>query len=451
MKEILIFHIGESGTRISSPLWELFCLEHNISLTGELIKENEQKSENNEKMVSYPSKFFDENLNGKFIPRVLFLDSEIDNFNKIKKSNLKEIFCSNSFNYYNNIPSGLFIENPFSRSSKSYEDKYDNIRKSIEKCDNLEGFFLIHSLGGGVGSSFSSDLLYYFDINYSKKFKVNFSIFPSKKRSSSMIEIYNSAFAINEFMDNNIDLCFILNNQCLYKICEKYLNINEPNYDDINLLIAYLISNITSSMRFIGTINSSINELCTNLVIYPQINYILSSNPPFIIKEKEFIDNYSIDRLTNLAFYSDYQMSINNNQYNNNILNKYFSINLMYKGDINLNEINISLKYFKERKRIQFYKSISTGFKHGINYQTIKILKNRNIGKILRNVCLLYNSTNVKEIFKDILKEYDLLYSKRAFIHWFYGEGITSGFDIQARENIQSIINIYDELNQENI
>ena len=443
MREIITFHIGQTGTQISSPLWELLCLEHNISLSGELIKEKEKNIEKNDNIISYPYKFFDENLKGKLIPRVLFFDSEMDNFNKIKKNNLKDIFSPNSFNYYNNFPSGLFIENPFYRNSKNNEDEYDNIRKLIEKCDSLEGFFLIHSLGGGVGSSFSSALLRYLNLDYYKKMKFNISIFPSNESNSSIIEIYNSIFAINDL--NHSDLNLILNNQCLYKICEKYLNINQPNYNDINLLIAYLISNITSSMRFNGTINSNINELCTNLVIYPNFNFILSSNPPFVTKEKEFLENFSIDRITNLSFYSDYQMSINNNQYN--ILNKYISINLMYKGDIILNEINIALKYFKERKKIKFYESIYSGFKYGINNQPIKILKNRNIGKILRNVCLLYNSTNIKEIFKDIKKEFDLIYSNKAFLHWYYAEGITSGSEIEAKFNIESIISDYNELN----
>ena len=50
MKEIISIHIGQTGIQMSSPIWELFCLEHNISLSGEKIKENEIENDINNKI-----------------------------------------------------------------------------------------------------------------------------------------------------------------------------------------------------------------------------------------------------------------------------------------------------------------------------------------------------------------------------------------------------------------
>jgi tubulin alpha len=113
MKEIISIHIGQSGIQMSSPIWELFCLEHNISLTGEKIKENEKENDinnniDNNYIDSYPSIFFQENSKGLLSPRALFIDTEPDIINKIKKSKFKDLYSSNSYYYGKEDSSSIY-------------------------------------------------------------------------------------------------------------------------------------------------------------------------------------------------------------------------------------------------------------------------------------------------------------------------------------------------------
>ena len=55
----------------------------------------------------------------------------------------------------------------------------DKIRKLVENCTGLQGFILFHSFGGGSGSGFGSLLMERLSIEYGKKSKLNFSIYPS--------------------------------------------------------------------------------------------------------------------------------------------------------------------------------------------------------------------------------------------------------------------------------
>lgn len=43
------------------------------------------------------------------------------------------------------------------------------------------------------------------------------------------------------------------------------------------------------------------------------------------------------------------------------------------------------------------------------------------------------NSTTVTTKFQNPMKKFDKLYAKRAFVHWFAGEGISEGFFELAR------------------
>ena len=55
----------------------------------------------------------------------------------------------------------------------------DRIKKLTEMCGGLQGFVLFHSFGGGTGSGFSSVLMERLSVDYGKKPKLTFSIYPA--------------------------------------------------------------------------------------------------------------------------------------------------------------------------------------------------------------------------------------------------------------------------------
>ena len=55
----------------------------------------------------------------------------------------------------------------------------DKIRKLSEMCTGLQGFLLFHSFGGGTGSGFTSLLMEKLSVDYGKKSKLEFAIYPA--------------------------------------------------------------------------------------------------------------------------------------------------------------------------------------------------------------------------------------------------------------------------------
>ena len=55
----------------------------------------------------------------------------------------------------------------------------DAVRKLADQCAGLQGFLIFHSFGGGTGSGFSSALTESLSIEYGKKSKLTFSIYPA--------------------------------------------------------------------------------------------------------------------------------------------------------------------------------------------------------------------------------------------------------------------------------
>lgn len=59
------------------------------------------------------------------------------------------------------------------------EGTTDRLRKMADQCSGLQGFLVFHSFGGGTGSGFASLLMERISIDFGKKAKLGFSIYPA--------------------------------------------------------------------------------------------------------------------------------------------------------------------------------------------------------------------------------------------------------------------------------
>ena len=64
----------------------------------------------------------------------------------------------------------------------------DRIRKLADNYSSLQGFLIFNAVGGDTGSGMGSFLLERFFVDYGKKSKLGFTIYPSPQVSTSIVE-----------------------------------------------------------------------------------------------------------------------------------------------------------------------------------------------------------------------------------------------------------------------
>jgi len=386
------------------------------------------------------STFFAETSSGKHVPRALFIDMEPSVIDEIRNGTYKQLFKPDHLVTGKEDAANNYARGHYTIGKEYIDATMDKMRKIAEDCSGLQGFLIFHSFGGGTGSGFASLLAERLSIEYGKKSKLSFSIYPAPQVSTAIVEPYNAILYTHTTLEH-CDVSFLVDNQAIYDLCKNNLEISRPTYTSLNRMIAQIISSITASLRFDGALNVDLNEFQTNLVPYPRIHFPLATYSPVISAGKAVHERMSVDEITKVCFEPRYQMVKCDPT-----KGKYMSVCLLYRGDVTPKDVNAAISNIKSKRTVQFVEWCPTGFKVGINYQPPTVVPGGDLAKVMRAVCMISNSTAIAEVFSRIDHKFDLMYSKRAFVHWYVGEGMEEGEFSEAREDLAALEKDYEEV-----
>ncbi|GAB5576011.1 tubulin alpha-1B chain [Prionailurus iriomotensis] len=424
---------GQAGVQIGNACWELYCLEHGIQPDGQTPSDKTIGGG-----ADSFNAFFSETGAGKHVPQgsVYGSGAHCDWFRWAHTASSS--IQSSSSPARKTLP--IAMPEVTNITGKELTDLVpDRIRKPSDQCTGLQGFLVFHSFGGGTGSGFTSLLMERLSVDYGKKSKLEFSIYPAPQVSTAVVEPYNSILTTHTTLEHS-DCAFMVDNEAIYDICRRNLDIERPTYTNLNRLISQIVSSITASLRFDGALNVDLTEFQTNLVPYPRIHFPLATYAPVISAEKAYHEQLSVAEITNACFEPANQMVKCDPRHG-----KYMACCLLYRGDVVPKDVNAAIAAIKTKRSIQFVDWCPTGFKVGINYQPPTVVPGGDLAKVQRAVCMLSNTTAIAEAWARLDHKFDLMYAKRAFVHWYVGEGMEEGEFSEAREDMAALEKDYVE------
>ncbi|KAK0063571.1 tubulin alpha-8 chain [Biomphalaria pfeifferi] len=433
MREIISVHIGQAGVQVGHACWELYCLEHGISPEGYMPHQLAMADD------SFNT-FFQETGAGKHVPRATFVDLEPTCIDEIRTGVYRQLFHPNALISGKEDAANNYARGHYTKGSQMLDIAVEKIWRQAEECASPQGFFFFHSFGGGTGSGFCSLLLNKLRNDYAKKGLMEFVIYPSPNISTAVVEPYNSILNTHASIESS-DCCFLFDNEACYDICRRNLDMERPSYTNLNRLIAQVVSAITSPLRFEGSLNTSLSEWQTNLVPFPRIHFPLVTYAPFISAEKAYHETLTTSQLTNMCFEPANQMVKCNTSHG-----LFMSCTILFRGDVTPGDVNAAISSIKSRRTIRFVDWCPTGFKVGINFQPPTTVPGGDLAATNRAVVMLSNSTALVEAWARLNHKFDLMFAKKAFVHWYTEEGMAETEFLDARVDLAALERDYYEV-----
>ncbi|KAF9116610.1 Tubulin alpha-1C chain [Mortierella sp. AM989] len=434
MREVISIHVGQAGVQIGNACWELYCLEHGIQPDGQISPEEKGQFD------SSPSTFFSETGAGKHVPRAIFVDLEPTVVDEVRTGTYRALFHPEQMISGKEDAANNYARGHYTIGKELVDSVLERVRKLTDACTGLQGFFVFHSFGGGTGSGFGALLLERLSVDYGKKSKLEFAVYPAPEMATSVVEPYNSILTTHTTLEHT-DCAFMVDNEAIYDICKRNLDVSRPTYSHLNRMIAQVVSSITASLRFGGSLNVDLTEFQTNLVPYPRIHFPLVTYAPILSAKKAFHEQLDVSEITTACFDIQNQMVKCDPRQG-----KYMACCLLYRGDVVPKDVSNAIATIKTKKTIQFVDWCPTGFKVGINNVAPTVVPGGEVAKVQRAVCMLSNTTAIAEAWSRLDHKFDLMYAKRAFVHWYVGEGMEEGEFSEAREDLAALEKDYEEV-----
>ena len=335
-------------------------------------------------------------------------------------------FCFGQAGAGNNWAKGHYTE-----GAELIETVLDVIRREAETAECLQGFQLSHSLGGGTGSGLGTLLASKIREEYPDRMLCTFSVVPSPKVSDTVVEPYNAMLAMHQLVDN-VDEVFCIDNEALYDICFRTLKLSNPNYGDLNSLVSRVMSGITCSLRFPGQLNSDLRKLATNLIPFPRMHFFLVGFAPLTSRANTAYTQASVAELTSQMFDSRNMMAACDPRNG-----RYLTASAIFRGPVAMKDVDDHMWTVQNKNSGQFVDWIPNNIKTSVCDIPAK-------GQRV-SATFIGNSTSIQTLFQRVSNQFSQMFKRKAFLHWYTGEGMDEMEFTEAESNVNDLIVEYQQ------
>lgn len=417
---------GQAGNQVSSAFWETITQEHGLDRDGHLNAHSAHDGSADRLDV-----FFQESSSRKYVPRAVAVDLEPATLDAIRSGTLGSIFRPDNLIAGQSGAGNNWAKGYYTEGAELMEPVMDAVRREVEQTDSLQGFQIAHSLGGGTGSGMGTLLMSTIRDEYSDRMISTYSVLPSPKVSETVTEPYNAVMALNYLVDSS-DATYCLDNEALYNICTRTLKIPSPSHHDLNKLIALVMSGVTTGFRFPGQLNGDLRKLAVNLVPFTRLHFFTTAFAPLFAANTRAFHNLSVPELTQQLFNPANVMAACDPS-----MGRYLTISTIFRGNVATKEVDDCIHAAYQRNKDLFVEWIPNNFQTSVCSTPPRGIQS--------SATFVANSTAVQELFTRSNEQFYHMFRRKAFLHWYTGEGMDETEFTEAYGNLTDLVAEYDQ------
>merc|ERR1711904_182133 len=226
-----------------------------------------------------------------------------------------------------------------------------------------------------------------------------------------MGEPYNATLSAHQLVEN-VDQCFTLDNEALYDICFRTLKLTTPTYGDLNHLCSACMSGVTCCLRFPGQLNSDLRKLGVNLIPFPRLHFFFTGFTPLTSRGSQQYRALTVPELTQQMFEAKNMMCAADPRHG-----RYLTAAGLFRGRMSSKEVDEQMLNVQNKNSSYFIEWIPNNIK----------------------------ATAIQEMWKRVSEQFTGMFRRKAFLHWYTGEGMDEMEFTEAESNMNDLVSEYQQ------
>jgi tubulin beta len=266
---------------------------------------------------------------------------------------------------------------------------------------------------------------------YPDRIMCTYSVFPSPKVSDTVVEPYNATLSVHQLVEN-ADEVMVIDNEALYDICFRTLKLSNPSYGDLNHLVSVAMSGTTCCLRFPGQLNSDLRKLAVNLIPFPRLHFFMIGVAPLTSRGSQQYQSLTVPELTQQMFDAKNMMCASDPRNG-----RYLTAAAMFRGKIPTKQVDDEMLKIQSKQAGYFVEWIPNNIKSSVCDIAPQ-------GTTMA-ATFIGNSTSIQEMFKRVSDQFTLMFRRKAFLHWYTGEGMDEMEFTEAESNMNDLVAEYQQ------
>ncbi|KAK2964525.1 putative Tubulin epsilon chain [Blattamonas nauphoetae] len=435
MKEIIVVQVGQCGNQIGHKFWQN-ALEEFRACKDKPSQETLSSffrivdDRGNPILKGQPT----ENIQLKC--RSLLIDTEERVLDRLYSSQMRHYFDDTL-----NVRAVSGAGNNWACGYFEYGDELlDQMKDKLRRS------------GGGTGAGLGSRLTEEMRYEYPEIHSFSSCVIPSSVDDVN-VSPYNSLLTVNSISQFTHGIFPIQNSALQWMVQKatekagKKTNMHvlgqqdskdkeKMPYEAMNNIAARVLTDLTSSMRFGGSLNLDLNEITTNFVPFEKAKFICTSISP-LAQSSDRRQLVNLRPMFDEVFQKDNQLISAAP-----LMYQYLNCGLFARGEsIDISDMRREFKIGVSQIRMPWFNP--NAFKVGVCSQPPP--------GVHHSLLCVANNTCVRLPLTDIIDRFGKLFKHRAFIHHFTEYGLSIDDIRHARDNLQDIVDFYGQLEKNEI
>jgi len=200
----------------------------------------------------------------------------------------------------------------------------------------------------------------------------------------------------------------------------------------LSLLVSAAISGVTTCLRFPGQLNCDLRKIAVNLIPFPRLHFFMTGFAPLTSRGSQQYRALTVPELTQQMFDAKNMMCAADPRHG-----RYLTACALFRGRMSTKEVDEQMLNVQNKNSSYFVEWIPNNIKSSVCDIPPKGLK--------MAVGFLGNSTAIQEMFKRVAEYFTGMFRRKAFLHWYTGEGMDEMEFTEAESNMNDLVSEYQQ------